>query len=211
MKTPVKTIVFDLDGTLVDSLPDIIASFLYVLEAEGFPRPEVAAVRALVGRPLDEMFASFAEAPYLPALVARYREHYSRHFVDTSRLYPGVAELLGELRRRGYLLVVATTKRSKMARSFVSALRLMPLLDHVQGTDDFPHKPAPDVIHHALAAVNGEGTWMVGDTSGDILAGRAAGLATYAVTWGTEDAATLRGVKPDALEPTLEDLLRLAV
>jgi phosphoglycolate phosphatase len=61
---------------------------------------------------------------------------------------------------------------------------LAPHVDCVQGTDDFPHKPAPDVLLRALAALGCEGRWMVGDTPGDVLAGRAAGLSTYAVCWG---------------------------
>lgn len=199
-------IVFDLDGTLVDSLPDILGSFLHAFDARGLARPEAAAVRATVGQPLEDMYAAFAPADEVGALCEAYRAHYPRHFTDASTPFPGVPELLDDLGRRGFLRVVATTKRSAMARAFVEAMGLAGRIDHVQGTDAFPHKPAPDVILRALTAVSGDGVWMVGDTVGDVLAGRAAGLRTYAVSWGTHPAERLREARPDALEP---DLTRL--
>jgi phosphoglycolate phosphatase len=206
MTPPPPTIVFDLDGTLVDSLPDIIASFQYALTSLGLPTPSDAEVRALIGHPLEDMYKHFAPA-HAPHLCAVYREHYPRNFVNRSRPYPGVVELLRTLRARGYRLAVATTKRTDMARRFVEALGLTAAVDHVQGTDGFPHKPAPDVIHRALAALGTQGLWMVGDTTHDILAGRAAGLRTYAVTWGNHDANLLATAAPDELQPDLARLL----
>lgn len=203
------TIVFDLDGTLVDSLPDIIASFRRTFLTLELSPPEPAEVKAEIGKPLDEMYARFADEAYIPDLVAAYRQDYPQHFTDHSRPYPGVPTLLRDLRERGYTLVVATTKQSSMARAFTDALGLTPLLDFVQGTDDFPHKPAPEVIHRALAAVQGQGVWMVGDTVSDMQAGKAAGLKTYAVSWGTHSAETLAEITPDRLEPNLDALLAL--
>ncbi len=203
-------IVFDLDGTLVDSLPDIFATWLSAFGALGLPAPTEGEIREQLGKPLDDTFGRFALASQVDALVAAYREHYPRHFPGSSRPFPGVLDLLTELRARGYQLAVATTKRSSTALAFAAALGLDTYLDHIQGTDDFPHKPAPDVIHRALDALNAEGTWMVGDSASDIEAGRAAGLRTYAVTWGTHDAEKLGRVKPDVMEPNLEALLSLA-
>lgn len=200
-------IVFDLDGTLVDSLPDIVASFLAAFDRVGLPRPADAAVRGTVGMPLEEMYAAFAPDTAVADLAAAYRSHYPQHFQDRSRPFPGVPEVLDELGRRGFARAVATTKRTDMARRFVDAMGLSPLLDHVQGTDGIPHKPAPDVVLAALAALGAQGSWMVGDTVTDVQAGKAAGLATYAVTWGTHDRDTLARAEPDALEPDLWRLL----
>src|SRR5690349_7866687 len=115
MTPPPKTIVFDLDGTLVDSLPDIIASFQYSLTSLELPTPSDAEVRMLIGQPLEDMYAHFAPA-HVTTLCAIYREHYPRNFVNRSRPYPGVIELLRTLRERGYKLAIATTKRTDMAR-----------------------------------------------------------------------------------------------
>ncbi|UCH26366.1 MAG: HAD family hydrolase [Trueperaceae bacterium] len=204
-----ETIVFDLDGTLVDSLPDIVLSFQEAFRQQGVEPPEAALVRPLLGKPLEEMFSVFVPHELVTDLVAGYRSHYSQHCTDHSRPFPGVPELLTVLRDRGYKLVVATTKRSATARTFVAALGLDHYLDHIQGTDDFPHKPAPDVIFRALRSVQGEGLWMVGDSASDIVAGKAAGLRTYAVTWGGQDGSTLREAGPDRLEPSLESLLEV--
>jgi phosphoglycolate phosphatase len=201
-----KAIVFDLDGTLVDSLPDIIASFQYGFASLGLPVPEEAEVRPLIGHPLEGMYAHFAPA-HVAALCTTYREHYAHNFVNRSRPFPGAVELLRTLRERGYTLAIATTKRTDMARRFVEALGLTAAVDYVQGTDGFPHKPAPDVIHRALGALAAEGLWMVGDTTHDIQAGRAAGLRTYAVTWGNHDAELLATAAPDELQPDLGRLL----
>ncbi|GEM89223.1 HAD family hydrolase [Oceanithermus desulfurans] len=203
------TVVFDLDGTLVDSLADITASFHHVLREAGLPRPTDAEMADLIGRPLAEMFRRVAPAADAEALSEAYRRHYRAHMADRSRPYPGVPELLGELRRRGFALAVATTKRSSTAQKLAEAVGLLPLLDHVQGTDGLPPKPAPDVVLAALAAVNGRGVCMVGDTTHDVLAGKAAGLCTYAVSWGTHPPAVLAGAEPDHLEPDLDRLPRL--
>jgi phosphoglycolate phosphatase len=204
-------VVFDLDGTLVDSLGDIVTTFVAAFTNLGLPAPAREAVRALVGGPLEEMYAAFAPADAVAALTADYRSNYPRTYRETSRPYPGVVELLTVLGERGHARVVATTKRSDVARGFVAAMGLSDLLDHVQGTDGFPHKPAPDVIVRALEAVGANGSWMVGDTVTDVQAGKAAGLKTYAVSWGTHDAAVLATAAPDVLRADLNDLVELVL
>ena len=202
-----RAIVFDLDGTLVDSLPDIVGSFLDAFTEQRLQAPPAEAVRRRVGLPLEAMYADFAPPERIPALVEAYRQIYPQRFTRTSRPFPRVPELLAELRAHGFRLAVATTKRSDMAARFVAAMGLTDALDHVQGTDGFPHKPAPDVVLRALEALGADGAWMVGDTTHDVGAGKAAGLATFAVSWGTHDGETLATAAPDRLEPDLTTLV----
>ena len=200
------TIVFDLDGTLVDSFDDISAAFrrsFHVIDSEP---PAVDVVKAMIGKPLRDMYQPFAPAEALEALVAEYRRDYAERCADQTRPFPGIVDLLDDLRARGHAVAVATTKTTWMARTVIGRLGLESRVDHVQGTDDFPHKPAPDVIHHALAGVGRAGAWMIGDTTFDVAAGRAAGLRTCAVTWGVHTPDRLRGSEPDAMVDTVAAL-----
>ena len=200
------TIVFDLDGTLVDSFDDISAAFRRSFHVIGSEPPEVGVVKAMIGKPLRDMYQPFAPADALDALVAEYRRDYAERCADLTRPFPGIVELLDDLRARGHALAVATTKSTWMARTVVGKLGLESRVDHVQGTDDFPHKPAPDVIQRALAGVGRAGAWMIGDTTFDVAAGRAAGLRTCAVTWGVHSEERLRGSEPDVLVDTVAQL-----
>lgn len=200
------TIVFDLDGTLVDSFDDISAAFRRSFRVIGSEPPGVDVVKAMIGKPLRDMYQPFAPAEALDALVAEYRRDYAERCAEQTQPFPGVVGLLDALRTQGHAIAVATTKTSPMARTVIGKLGLASRLDHVQGTDDFPHKPAPDVIHHALARLGRPGSWMIGDTTFDVAAGRAAGLRTCAVTWGVHEAERLRGCQPDALVDTVEEL-----
>ena len=199
-------IVFDLDGTLVDSFDDISGAFRRSFHVIGVQAPEPAAVRLLIGKPLRDMYAMWAPPEAIDALVAEYRRDYAERCADCTRPYPGIVELLQRLRERGTGLAVATTKTTWMAKTVMARLDLEHRVDHVQGTDGFPHKPAPDVIAHALNGLGRPGSWMVGDAVTDILAGRAAGLRTCAVTWGVHDEPTLRTAAPDAIVSSVDDL-----
>lgn len=199
-------IVFDLDGTLVDSFADIIAAFRRSFDTIGVGAPSVAEVRPLIGLDLRDMYIRFVEAAHIDTLIAGYRADYAERCVDTTQPFPGVVDLLRDLGASGVSRAVATTKTTWMARTVTAKVGLDPLLEHVQGTDGFAHKPAPDVVLHAVRALDRPVTWMVGDSWLDIEAGRAAGLRTCAVTWGVSDVARLRQARPDALVDSVAEL-----
>lgn len=203
-----KTLVFNLDGTLIDSLTDMVVSVQYAFGVLGLTPPSPEAVRPWIGRPLESMVASFSQS-HVAAICAVYCAHYPEHCADHARVQPGVPEVLEALRWRGYKLAVATNKRTEVARRLLEAVGLSEALDFVQGADGFAHKPAPDVIYRLLLRSGSEGSWLIGDTAEDILAGKAAGLKTYAVSWGTQDAETLRRAKPDLLADDLWPLLHV--
>lgn len=202
-----KTVVFDFDGTLVDSSRDIAGAFCASLKRFSLDPPPLESVYPLIGRPLSEMYAGFAEPAQIGELIASYRAIYPTLWTENTRPFQGVTEVLSGLRTRGYRLAVATTKGSDTVRAIAAELGLASYFDYLQGTDGFAHKPAPDVVLRALTGAGGTGAWMVGDTVADILAGKAAGLKTYAVTWGTHDEATLQTAEPDVLEPNINALL----
>jgi phosphoglycolate phosphatase len=204
-------IIFDLDGTLVDSFADITAAFCRSFASAGCASPDPADVRPLIGLDLRDMYERFVDASLIDGLIAAYRADYAERCADSTRPFPGIVALLDDLGTAGVPRAVATTKTSWMARTVTQKVGLADRLDHVQGTDGFAYKPAPDVVLHAARGLGRPVSWMVGDSWLDIEAGRAAGLRTCAVTWGVSDPERLRAAGPDALVDTvdaLRDVLR---
>ena len=135
--------------------------------------------------------------------LARFREHYLGQCTEQTLPFPGVDEGL----RRLYPIPMAivTNKPQSMARKLRDALGWQELLPVVMGArDDLPTKPAPDMLARAMAELGADGlqrerVWMVGDSSNDVLSGKALGCTTVAVTWGFSDRETLAGLQPDRL------------
>jgi phosphoglycolate phosphatase len=178
--------LFDLDGTLLDSAPDICGAVQQVAEAHGGPHVPFAALRGFVGKHLLETFA-FIFPDYtqeqIQHLIQEYRAVYPARGHKLTRMYPGVTETLPALGgRKG----IATTKASVPTKAILDQFGLLSYFDHVQGTDGFPYKPAPDVILNALSALDArpEECLMIGDSAPDMEAGKRAGVTTCAVRYG---------------------------
>ena len=188
------TIAFDLDGTLVDTAPDLVDTLNLVLEEAGLDPVPFDEARNLVGggaRALIERGLAF-EREKLPAsevdrLLARFLVHYEAHLVDRSRTFPDVEAALGALAAKGALLVVCT---NKLERFSVKLLRALGLADHfavVAGADTFDvRKPDPGHLLGAVARAGGNSTAavMVGDSETDVLTARRAEVPVVAVNWG---------------------------
>ncbi len=209
--------IFDLDGTLVDSAEDIAAATVQTItefsarveRTPGGSPPIEMLVRRWIARggPLHEIFASLAPGIPTEALIARYREIYSENCARTTVPYPGVVETLEKL--DGARRAVATTKKSWLARLLLEKLGLVGHFDLIQGTDDFPYKPHPAILHRVLGhfSVSPEGALMVGDTAADILCAQAAGVPCAAALYGIGDPAELRALRPRYLLEEFSELL----
>jgi phosphoglycolate phosphatase len=202
-------VIFDLDGTLVDSREDIVASINHGLHAVGAVSCQTAEIYPLIGRPLSEMFSRLLPASLVNSVddaTIAFRKYYFDHCADASRLYPGVVECLDELKK--YTLAIATTKQTFMA---VEVARLLGFTDRfalIQGSDGIPHKPDPALLYLVAdkLAVEPEKCLMVGDTTYDIDAGRAAGMRTCGVTYGFGNRDDLVGSAPTVMLDSLSDL-----
>lgn len=204
-------IVFDLDGTLVDSYQDIHDALRYALRRSPAGRvseeADEAALRAgCHGLPLQRFFAlarpgadEAAMAPFIDA----YRERYYSHLLDTTRPFPGVSEGLALLREAPVRMAVATTKMTETARRVTQGLGLHRYFDLVLGSDDLPCKPDPAILHEVSRQLGlprphgGLSGMMVGDTDHDVVAGRRAGLRTCAVGWSYQPREHLLAAEPD--------------
>jgi pyrophosphatase PpaX len=205
-------VLFDLDGTVLDSHGLILASWRHVRDTFGLTGDD-AAFQAEIGRPLVSIFERWAtDAAHRDALVAAYREHNDRVHDAMVVAFPGIAALLGALAAQGVALAVVTSK----SRSFaLRGLRVGGLSDRfgtiVAADDTVLHKPHPEPVHRALDAVgvSASRALMVGDAAYDILAGHAAGTDTAGVTWGGSTAAQLRAAGADHLVSTPAELAAL--
>ena len=188
------TIAFDLDGTLVDTAPDLVDTLNLVLEEAGLDPVPYAEARNLVGggaRALIERGLAF-EREKLPAfevdrLLARFLVHYEAHLADRSRAFPEVGDVLGALAAKGALLVVCTNKLERFSLKLLQALGLAERFAVVAGADTFEvRKPDPGHLLGAVARAGGRSSAavMVGDSETDVLTARRAKVPVVAVSWG---------------------------
>lgn len=198
------TIVFDLDGTLVDSAPDLPRALNTVLAELALPPAPLSAVRRLVGlgaRRLIERATSVhglsLDTQELGRLTDRYVEVYAADIASLTTIFPGVFETLDWLRASGAKLSVCTNKRTSLSRPLLTALNLAPRFEDILGADAvINRKPHPDHFRAAVTAADGEiaSSMMVGDSAPDVDSAKAAGAPVAIVDFGyTETAPALLG------------------
>ncbi|MCK8785035.1 phosphoglycolate phosphatase [Roseomonas sp. NAR14] len=205
--------LFDLDGTLVDSVPDLNAALDRLMAARGLPGFDRAAVTGMVGdgvRALVERALAARGQPFDPAALVSFTADYTAHATDATRPFPGIPEALDALAARGWRLAVCTNKPVAAARVLLETLGLSARLDAIGGGDSFPvRKPDPGHVLGTLAAAGGvpEAAVMVGDHHNDVAAAAAAGLPCVFVTWGYGPPAMADGCPLAHAPAELPDLL----
>ena len=202
------TVLFDLDGTLADTIPLIVASYQHAFRSVLAEEVDEARARAWIGRPL--LGALLEENPdHGHELDRVYREWNLANTARLIRRYPGILELLDDLDAAGVRTAVATSKRRETARLALHSVGIDQRLDVVAALEDTDrHKPTPDPLLHAAAVlgVDPGDCVYVGDATVDVLAAQAAGMASVGVTWGAGERAALEGSAPDALVDSVADL-----
>lgn len=197
-------VIVDLDGTLVDSAALLVGLVNQTLVAGGHAAAAAPTVAAAIGLPLEEVFRRAApgiDEHAIAALCHAYRgQADAMEFVRQFRLFAGVAATLEDLHARGARVVVATSKSRATTLDILAHCAISHCIDDAIGGDSVTRgKPHPEMVHRARDrfATAAERTLVVGDTSFDIDMGKAAGVATCAVTYGTHPAARLRALQPD--------------
>ena len=195
MPTRPRALVFDLDGTLVDTAPDIHAVLAEVLAEAGLAAPPLPAVRGMIGdgaKALVERALAAVGQPARPAAVDRLHERFRERYAEVpcrfGRLYPGARELLAGLRADGLRLGLCTNKPQGATEGLLEALAVRACFDAVLGGDAVPGVRKPDPAHLAALlarlGVPPEAAVMVGDSRNDLLTARGLGVPCILVSFG---------------------------
>ncbi len=207
-----RAVLFDLDGTLIDSYPAITASVNHVRSLHGLGPLTVAEVTPHVGRGPGHLLEHTVGRGDPAANAAAYRAHHPGVMGPLTRLLPGAAEVLAGLKQRGLKTGICSNKPVDFTRELVRLLGVADFLDVVLGPEDAGrHKPAPDILLAAMRRLDVEPgqTLYVGDMVVDIQTARAAGVTVWVVATGSETAQDLDQAQPDRRLRDLLEVLRL--
>lgn len=209
------TIVFDLDGTLIDTAPDLIGATNHVLAGLSLPPRPAASVqpwisfgaRRMIVEALKQSGTAFT-ASEVDRLLTIFLDHYEANIARASRPYPHVLDEIARLRGAGANIAICTNKREALALKLLDSLRLTDLFGAIIGRDTLPvSKPDPGHLVGTIARAGGrlERAVMVGDSGVDIATARAAGVPVVGVTFGYSDV-PIRELSPDIVLDTYANL-----
>ena len=210
----IRLIIFDLDGTLIDSSIDIANAINYAIEPYRLPPVTVKEVISLVGEGITKLMEKIIVKEGIDAdrdsLTERFLRHYSSHLIDNTTVYPGVRQVFSQLGE--YRKAVISNKRESLSIKILQQLGLSQYLDIIVGSDTTEErKPSPVPVLHVLTSlgIGRDEAVIVGDSDFDIQAGKSAGIKTVAVTYGYRPLEILQGADfiIDSM-PELTDVLR---
>lgn len=212
---PAPILVFDLDGTLVDTAPDLVATLNIILAHEGFEPVPYDEARTMIGGGAKAMLEralrnrdGAVTAADLDRMFGAFIDHYAAHIADDSRPFRGLEAALDQLADDGFIFAVCTNKLEWLSRRLLDALDLTRRFAFVCGQDTFNvKKPDPDVLRLTVAQAGGDigSAIMIGDSATDIDTARAAGIPVIAVDFGYTEIPVAH-LKPDAVISCFEAL-----
>lgn len=209
-------IIFDLDGTLLDTLEDLKDAVNYTMRYYGCPERSLEEVKTFIGTGAQNLIRlslpGKADDPDIDTVLATYQAYYAAHAQEKTCPFPGIVEALAAVGSK-YPIAIVSNKPD---------IAVKPLCAHYFGshifalgeTAEIPRKPAPDMVHHAMAAIGVDRCIYVGDSEPDVLTAQNVGCKCLSVLWGFRDEATLRSVgaeyfchDPKQLPAVLESML----
>jgi phosphoglycolate phosphatase len=212
---PPRTVVFDLDGTLVDTAPDLINALNYVLDREGLPPVPLHLARNMIGAGARRLIERGLELEGrtvgfedVTRLTGDFIDYYAAHIADASRPFDGLESALDDLGARGYQFAVCTNKLEWLSKLLLDQLGLSSRFSAICGADTFGiSKPDPAILQQTVARAGGHmsSAIMVGDAGPDIGVARRAGVPVIGVGFGYTDV-PIAELKPDLLIHHMSDL-----
>jgi phosphoglycolate phosphatase len=201
-------IIFDLDGTLVDSASEIHEAAVAVCRDHGLSIPSLDYIRTMTGSPPRLFFLDHGcSEEDVEARVVEFRAHLADHAGDPGCVFPSVLPVLEHLHQHSIRISLATTKPSTLAASLLERYGLAPYFSHVQGTDPpLQHKPNPDILHACMQKVDCAAVAMVGDTIFDVEAAHNAGIDSIAVCSGAHSPERLAEARPTFLVASMREV-----
>jgi len=213
--TSARTVVFDLDGTLVDTAPDLINALNFVLDREGLPPVPLESARNMIGagarRLIErglELEGRFASVKDVTRLTADFIDYYAAHIADVSRPFEGLEGALDDLQALGYRFAVCTNKLEWLSKLLLDQLGLSSRFSAICGADTFGiSKPDPGILKQTIARAGGQlsSAIMVGDAGPDIGVARLAGVPVIGVEFGYTEV-PIADLKPDLLINHMREL-----
>ena len=209
----IKNIIFDLDGTLIDSSPGVVEAVNYSLEQMGEKKQPAEAITPFIGYPLSQMYPNFSDKP-VNELYKHFQVKAAETIVQSSKALPGVEKVLHRLKKSGFTMAIATTKIKKHVDGIVEKLGWGDLFKVYSAGNEVDNvKPHPDILFLTLDRLKAlpSDTIMVGDTVNDILAAKKVPLKVAAVAspYGGNEKVIV--AKPDYFINSLEELEKLLI
>ena len=212
-----KLVIFDLDGTILDTIDDLTDSVNYALNENGFPSRSLEEVRSFVGngirRLIERAVPVNTENKSIDAVFACFNERYKDHCMDKTKPYNGVLELLAKLRAQGIKTAVLSNK-ADYAVQILCERHFAGLLDCAAGMrDDVPRKPNPEGVYRILDTIGAgkEEAVYIGDSEVDVLTATNSGLDCIAVDWGFRDREVLSAAGAKTIASDMNSLLEYIV
>lgn len=206
-----QTVLFDLDGTLIDSVDLIVDSYHHAYQVHGLPAQSREAILAGIGTPLRTVFGSMtADAAMIDSWIATYREYNLTHHDARVRAYDGTVAMVHQIKASGRRVGLVTSKNYAGALRGLALVGLGGAMEVIVGADNVVNpKPHPEPVERALTVLDmpADTCIFVGDSRHDIHAGRGAGVWTAGVTWGPFDRKHLEFAAPDYICDTPQELL----
>lgn len=187
------TVLFDLDGTLLDTLGDLANSVNFALQQYGFAAISAEDTRRFIGngyaKLLERAIPDGVDSPHFDRCLKEFAEHYNHNMMNRTKPYPGILELLAELKKRNYRMAVVSNKNDSAVKALVEHYFGEYIQCAIGASAEIAHKPDPASVYKALKELGAEksSAVYVGDSDVDILTARNAGLPCVCVSWGFRD------------------------